>query len=49
MTIYETITNRILNQLEAGVVPWHKNWTSGLPKSLTTAKEYRLCRARHKR
>jgi antirestriction protein ArdC len=41
MTIYETITNRILNQLEAGVVPWQKNWTSGLPKSLTTAKEYR--------
>jgi len=41
MTIYETITNRILSQLEAGVVPWHKTWTSGLPKSLTTAREYR--------
>ena len=24
MTIYETITTRILNQLAAGVVPWRK-------------------------
>jgi len=41
MTIYETITARILNQLAAGQIPWRKTWKSGLPKSLTTGKEYR--------
>jgi len=41
MTIYETITTRILNQLAAGQVPWRKTWKSGLPKSLTTGKYYR--------
>jgi len=41
MNIYETVTTRILNQLDAGVVPWRKTWTTGLPKSLTTGKEYR--------
>lgn len=41
MTIYETVTTRILNQLAAGQVPWHKTWKTGLPKSLTTGREYR--------
>lgn len=41
MNIYETVTNRILQQLETGVIPWRKTWTTGLPKSLTTQKEYR--------
>jgi antirestriction protein ArdC len=41
MSIYETVTARILAQLDAGVIPWRKTWTSGLPKSLTTGKEYR--------
>ena len=41
MTIYENVTTRILNQLAAGQIPWRKTWTSGLPKSLTTGKEYR--------
>lgn len=39
--IYQTVTDRILKQLKAGVVPWHKTWTAGFPKSLTTGKEYR--------
>jgi antirestriction protein ArdC len=30
-----------LNQLAAGRIPWRKTWTSGLPKSLTTSREYR--------
>ena len=25
--IYEEVTNRIIEQLESGVVPWHKPWT----------------------
>lgn len=41
MSIYEIVTQRILSRLEAGVVPWRKTWTTGLPKSLTTGKEYR--------
>src|SRR5206468_763840 len=40
-SIYEAVTGRILKQLEAGQVPWRKTWTSGLPKSLTTGREYR--------
>ena len=41
MTIYETITQRILTQLASGVLPWRKTWKSGLPKSLSTGREYR--------
>lgn len=41
MNIYATVTDRILKQLEQGVVPWRKTWASGLPKSLTTGREYR--------
>jgi antirestriction protein ArdC len=40
MTIDETITARILKQLEAGTVPWRKIWKVGLPKSLVTREEY---------
>lgn len=25
--IYEEITNRIINQLESGIIPWHKPWS----------------------
>ncbi len=41
MNIYQTVTDRILTQLEAGVIPWRKTWATGLPKSLTTRREYR--------
>lgn len=41
MNIYETVTERILTKLEQGVIPWRKTWTSGLPKSLASGKEYR--------
>ena len=40
-SIYETVTNRILQQLEQGRIPWRKTWSSGLPKSLSTGREYR--------
>jgi len=39
-TVYDVITDRILDQLERGVVPWHRPW-HGTPTSLTTGKEYR--------
>ena len=41
MNIYAAITERILKQLDAGVIPWRKTWNIGLPKSLSTGKEYR--------
>ena len=41
MSIYEDVTNRILKQLDAGKIPWRKTWSTGLPKSLSTGKEYR--------
>ena len=41
MNIYAVVTERILKQLEAGVVPWRKTWKSGLPASLATGHEYR--------
>jgi antirestriction protein ArdC len=41
MSIYEIVTDRILIQLAAGVIPWRKTWTTRLPKSLTSQKEYR--------
>ncbi len=41
MNVYELITSKIIERLEAGVIPWRKSWTSGPAKSLTTGKEYR--------
>lgn len=28
--VYQIITDRILEQLEQGIIPWHKPWTGGL-------------------
>ena len=40
--VYNIVTNRIIEQLEKGVVPWHQTWTeAGLPKNLITGKQYR--------
>lgn len=41
MNIYQTVTDRILKQLDAGVIPWRRTWSTGIPKSLTSGKEYR--------
>lgn len=41
MNVYEVVTARVLKQLEAGVLPWRRTWTTGLPKSLATGREYR--------
>lgn len=27
MNIYQEITDRIINQLEQGVIPWERSWT----------------------
>jgi antirestriction protein ArdC len=40
---YQVITDRILDKLREGVVPWHKPWAGaqGWPKSLASNKRYR--------
>jgi len=42
MDVYGIVTERIVNLLEQGVVPWRKPWTSiGLPQNLVSKKPYR--------
>jgi len=39
---YDVITNKIIEQLENGVIPWHRPWSGGeLPKNMVSDKEYR--------
>lgn len=43
MDVYEIITSKIIEKLEAGVVPWRKPWThysSGLPRNGVSGHEY---------
>jgi len=42
-SIYEQITERIIDMLEQGTVPWRKPWKvqTGLPRNLLTKKPYR--------
>ena len=40
--VYQIITDRIIAQLEKGVVPWKKNWKNeGIPANLITLEPYR--------
>src|SRR5437868_14623623 len=41
MNIYEIITEKIIEQLEKGVVPWRKPWKTISPQNLVSKKEYR--------
>lgn len=43
MKVADVITNRIIEKLEAGTVPWQKSWSGGSewPKNLISKKEYR--------
>jgi antirestriction protein ArdC len=42
MDIYAIVNEKIINLLEAGVVPWRRPWTSaGLPRNLVSNKPYR--------
>ena len=43
MNVYEVITERIVNLLESGTVPWKKSWagSQGLPANAVSKKEYR--------
>src|SRR5438445_750761 len=39
--VYEIITERIIEQLGKGVVPWRKPWNTILSQNLISRKEYR--------
>jgi antirestriction protein ArdC len=42
MDIYAIVTEKIVNLLEQGIVPWRRPWTSaGLPRNLVSKKPYR--------
>lgn len=45
MSVYEQVTDRIISQLEAGNIPWRKEWKvsggSHIPVNYTTQKPYR--------
>ncbi|MGH7778473.1 MAG: ArdC-like ssDNA-binding domain-containing protein [Candidatus Binataceae bacterium] len=42
MDIYAIVTDKIINLLENGLVPWRRPWTStGLPRNLVSKKPYR--------
>ena len=42
MDIYAMVTEKIINLLESGAVPWRRPWTStGLPRNLVSKKPYR--------
>jgi antirestriction protein ArdC len=38
--VFEVVTDQILKQLEEGIVPWRRPWTSNGPTSYATNKEY---------
>ncbi len=42
MDIYAIVTEKVINLLESGVVPWRRPWTpAGLPRNLVSKKPYR--------
>ena len=39
--VYEIVTQQVIEQLEQGVAPWRKPWSSALPCNLLSQKPYR--------
>lgn len=40
-SVYSIVTEQILKQLESGVAPWHRPWTTQVPKNLASDRVYR--------
>jgi len=40
-SVYSIVTEQILKQLESGVVPWHKPWSTQIPMNLVSGRQYR--------
>src|SRR5919197_5610456 len=41
MSVYDEVTQAIVAELEKGVPPWVKSWSSHLPMNVVSHKEYR--------
>jgi antirestriction protein ArdC len=41
MNVYEIVTERVIEALSKGVVPWKKTWIGGAAKNLVSRREYR--------
>jgi len=41
VNVYELVTNRILAELEKGVIPWRKPWRGSAPINYISRKQYR--------
>jgi antirestriction protein ArdC len=41
MSTHDLITERILQRLAHGVIPWHQPWDAGLPRNLVSRQPYR--------
>jgi antirestriction protein ArdC len=39
-SVYQIVTEQIIKQLESGVAPWRKPWTTETPRNLVTQREY---------
>jgi antirestriction protein ArdC len=40
-SVYSIVTEQILKQLESGVAPWHRPWTTKIPKNIVSKHAYR--------
>ena len=40
MNVYEIVTQKIIEKLENGVLPWHKPWTVHKPYNFASKREY---------
>src|ERR1700686_570931 len=40
-SVYSIVTEQILKQLESGVAPWHRPWSTQTPKNLVSGRQYR--------
>lgn len=40
-SVYQIVTEQIIKQLESGVAPWRKPWTTDSPKNFISNREYR--------
>jgi antirestriction protein ArdC len=40
MNVYELITNRIIQKMEQGYVPWRRPWTDQAPRNLVSKRAY---------
>jgi len=40
-SVYSIVTEQILKQLEYGAAPWHRPWTTEIPRNLSSGRAYR--------